>query len=60
MRKEARSELFESKFVKQFIETFNNILELMDDQEQEIKEFVGIPEEEKKGDRSQSKVRTTS
>jgi len=25
-----RSELFESKFVKQFIETFNNVLELMD------------------------------
>lgn len=34
--KEERSALFESKFVKQFIETFNNVLELMDDQEKEL------------------------
>ena len=31
-----KSELIESKFVKQFIETFNNVLELMDEQEKEL------------------------
>jgi predicted site-specific integrase-resolvase len=36
IEKEDRSEMFESKYVKQFIETFNNVLELMDDQEKEI------------------------
>lgn len=39
---EDRSELFESKYVKQFIETFNNVLELMDNQEKEIQEYVGF------------------
>lgn len=41
MEKEERSALFESKFVKQFIETFNNVLELMDDQEKELQEYIG-------------------
>ena len=41
VEKEERSELFESKFVKQFIETFNNVLELMDEQEKELSEYVG-------------------
>jgi hypothetical protein len=40
--KEERSELFESKYVKQFIETFNNVLELMENQEKEIQEYVGF------------------
>ena len=35
------SQLFESKFVKQFIETFNNVLELMDEQEKELTQFIG-------------------
>lgn len=36
-----KSELFESKFVKAFIETFNNVLELIDEQEKELTEFIG-------------------
>lgn len=34
--KEDVSALFESKYVKQFIETFNNVLELMEHQEKEL------------------------
>lgn len=41
IQKEEKTELFESKFVKQFIETFNNVLELMDAQERELDEFIG-------------------
>ena len=44
--KEDKSELFESKFVKQFIETFNNVLEVMDEQEKELNEYMGIDGEE--------------
>ena len=34
-QKADKSEMFESKFVKQFIESFNNVLEIMDEQEKE-------------------------
>ena len=35
------SELFESKFVKQLIESFNNVLEVMEQQESELNDYVG-------------------
>lgn len=36
-----KSILFESKYVKQIIESFNNVLELVDQQEKELDEYVG-------------------
>ena len=36
-----KSEMFESKFVKQFIESFNNVLEIMDEQEKELNDYLG-------------------
>lgn len=33
--------MFESKFVKQIIESFNNVLELVDQEEKELDEYVG-------------------
>ena len=39
--KEEKSEIFESKFVKQIIETFNNVLEVVDEQEKELNEYLG-------------------
>lgn len=46
-----KSELFESKFVKQFIETFNNVLELMDQQEKELNEYIGVDEQPNEADK---------
>lgn len=33
--------MFESKYVKQIIETFSNVLELVEQQEKELDEFMG-------------------
>ena len=33
-------ELYESKHVKSIIETFNNVLEIMESQEKELKHFI--------------------
>lgn len=41
VEKEERSDLFESKFVKQIIEAFNNVLEIVDQQEKELNEYIG-------------------
>jgi hypothetical protein len=45
--KEERSDLFESKFVKQIIEAFNNVLEVVDQQEKELNEYIGADEDNK-------------
>lgn len=39
--KEDCSELFESKFVKQIIEAFNTVLEVIEQQESELNDWVG-------------------
>ena len=35
-----RSELFESKFVKNILETYNNIIEIMEQQDNEIHAYI--------------------
>lgn len=35
-----RSELFESKFVKDILETYNNIIEIMEQQDNEIHAYI--------------------
>lgn len=57
-QKEERSELFESKFVKQFIETFNNVIGLMEDQEKEIREYVGFEPEKKEEEVKKANVKS--
>ena len=37
---EERSDLFESKHVKSIIETFNNVINVIDQEEKELNEFV--------------------
>lgn len=44
--KEEKSLLFESKFVKQIIEAFNNVLEIVDQQEKELNEYIGTTKED--------------
>lgn len=39
--KEECSELFESKFVKQIIEAFNTVLEVVEQQESELNDWIG-------------------
>ncbi len=38
--------MFESKYVKQIIETFSNVLELVEQQEKELDEFMGADSDE--------------
>lgn len=35
-----KSEVYESKYVKQLIQNFNHVLEMMEDQEREMKVFI--------------------
>ena len=60
--KEECSELFESKFVKQIIEAFNTVLEVVEQQESELNDWVGedltnlVPKPQKKKDKASNKV----
>jgi hypothetical protein len=42
-KKLEKSEVFESKHVKSIIETFNNVLNLIENQEKELNEFINAP-----------------
>ena len=39
-KKIEKTEIFESKHVKSIIETFNNVLNLIENQEKELNEFI--------------------
>ena len=44
-KKVEKTEIFESKHVKSIIETFNNVLNLIESQEKELNEFINAPHE---------------
>ena len=43
--KSPKSELFESKFVKQIIENYNNVIELIEQQEKELGDYIGAEDD---------------
>lgn len=51
-----RSEVYESKYVKDIIENFNHVLELIDEQERELKMFVSLQDDGNRTSDSEEEV----
>lgn len=52
-----KTEIFESKHVKSIIETFNNVLNLIESQEKELNEFINAPHGSDSDDDVEEKVK---